>query len=193
MATERSICLSIYPSIIQSINRSIPGLDCCRPGDSGEIEFLSDRSHPSILVSFHDPAIGGCPVVVPEQVKDTVDEVSNDLVGPVGAMDRRLRNGFVDADEQFAVDCRGIGRIGIAVIESDHIGGSGVSKELVIDSRHLAGADEVDAEAAGQIADASIEEPGRDALEHLSGDRPFSLATDDLEFTDHSFRTRWVS
>jgi hypothetical protein len=97
-----------------------------------------------VFSGFHlSPLLGGV-VVVAGQVKDAMDGVAHDFVGPGGVEPLGVEQGDGDADKHLAV--QGDGIEGVSMVEADDVGGVGVLEEGEVQAGDFPGIDEVDAE-----------------------------------------------
>ena len=79
-------------------------------------------------------------VIVAEQMQNAVNQIADDFGGPGGAEATGLVDGFVHANENFAVQIGsrfGVPSFAFRVVEGDDVGGAAVLEKDLIESRHF--------------------------------------------------------
>jgi hypothetical protein len=146
-------------------------------GDLGWRVGAAEPVEPVVFSGFHlSPLLGGV-VVVAGQVKDAMDGVAHDFVGPGGVEPLGVEQGDGDADKHLAV--QGDGIEGVSMVEADDVGGVGVLEEGEVQAGDFPGIDEVDAEGVVFVGmDDALDEGVADdvAAGELDEGDPFDVA-----------------
>jgi hypothetical protein len=156
------------------------------------VKATGQQTEQAIFLPLHLAADCGSPVIETAQVQHAVDDIPHQLGLPARAKTPGLADGFVHADEDFAVQRRtGVApvsnslqlrgwrqarRLSYTVVKRDHIRRAGAAKERFVQPHHLWLGDEVNAEFAAFHAEEINEQRTNDAAKQGQVDASGALA-----------------